>query len=453
MKRISSLSGLFVFFFCIGCFYSSSLLAKCSPQAIRRDAVVIAVEKTSPAVVNIKAKRIIERYANPFRDLFGNDFFSPFFGNMFPGYKEKILEQSLGSGVIIDAKKRLVLTNAHVIMGASQISVKLLDGREFDAELVGSDPDFDIALLRIKGKGPLPQAKIGTSSDLMVGETVIAIGNPYGFSNTVTTGVVSALNRCVETPHGKYFGFIQTDAAINPGNSGGPLLNILGEVIGINTAIYARAQGIGFAIPIDKAKAVIYELLHYGKVKPVWLGIFGQDVDPSIASYLGLRQPQGMLVTEVIRNTPAWKKGIKPGDVILFINGYAIEDKDDYVRYLQNTTSETSLKLTIWRYGKKIQIVLRPENFPQSEVRLFIKKKWGFSAIKGNDCIVVSHVYSNSPASVLGLKPGDKIYRIAGVRTKDIQDLIHAYIRYRLQRSIIMLVFRGGRGYYVRLSM
>ncbi len=450
MKRIWWIR---IVFFSVVLFYGQSLWAGCSPQAIRRNAVVIAVEKTSPAVVNIKARKIIERYANPFRDLFGNDFFSPFFGNIFPGYKEKILEQSLGSGVIIDAEKRLVLTNAHVIMGASQISVKLLDGRQFDADLVGSDPDFDIALLRIKGKGPLPQAKIGTSSDLMVGETVIAIGNPYGFSNTVTTGVVSALNRCVETPHGKYFGFIQTDAAINPGNSGGPLLNILGEVIGINTAIYARAQGIGFAIPIDKAKAVIYELLHYGEVKPVWLGIFGQDVDPSIANYLGLREPQGMLVTEVIRNTPAWNKGIKPGDVVLFINGYAIEDKDDYVRYLQNTTSETPLKLTIWRQRQKVHILLRPQNFPQGEVKFFIKKKWGFSAVDGGNCVVVLHVFPDSPASVLGLRPGDKIYRIAGIRIKKVQDLVHAYIRYRLQRSIIMLVVRSGRGYYVRLSM
>ncbi len=424
-----------------------------SRRDLRRNAVVIAVEKTSPAVVNIKARKIIERYANPFKDLFGNDFFSPFWGDIFPGYKEKILEQSLGSGVIINAKKRLVLTNAHVIMGASQISVKLLDGREFKAELVGCDPDFDIALLRLKGKGPLPQARIGTSSDLMVGETVIAIGNPYGFSNTVTTGVVSALNRCVETPHGKYFGFIQTDAAINPGNSGGPLLNILGEVIGINTAIYARAQGIGFAIPIDKAKAVIYELLHYGKVKPVWLGIFGQDVDPSIATYLGLKEPLGLLVTEVVRNSPAWRKGISPGDVIISINGYQIQDKDDYVRYLQTTTLETPLRLKLWRMKHYRIITLRASYFPSREVTFFIKKKWGFSATAGRGCVVISQVYSHSPASVLGLRPGDKIYRIGGFRIKGPSDLIHAYIRYRLQRSIIMLVFRGGRGYYVRLSM
>lgn len=420
---------------------------------IRKNLVVQAVEKTAPAVVNIKAAKVVERYSNPFRDLFGNEFFNPFFGDIFPGYKQKFLEQSLGSGVIIDGKRRLVLTNAHVIMGASQISVKLLDGREFKAELVGSDPDFDIALLRLKGKGVLPQAKIGTSSDLMVGETVIAIGNPYGFDHTVTTGVVSALNRSIRTKQGTYFGFIQTDAAINPGNSGGPLLNILGEVIGINTAIYARAQGIGFAIPIDKAKNVIYELLHYGKVKPVWLGIFGQDVDPQVASYLRLKRLEGLLVTEVIKGLPAYKEGIKPGDVILSINGVQIWDKEDYVRYLLNTTSESKIKLRIFRMGKLYETSpLTPVYFTKDQAIRFIKKRWGFWGKEYKGSILVTKVYPNSPASTLGLRPGDLIYKIGGIPQSSINKLVRAYIRYRLQKGIMLVVIRENRMYYVRMN-
>ncbi|WP_461834844.1 trypsin-like peptidase domain-containing protein [Desulfothermus sp.] len=420
---------------------------------LRRNLVVQAVEKTAPAVVNIKAAKVVERYSNPFRDFFGDDFFSPFFGDIFPGYKQKFLEQSLGSGVIIDGTKRLVLTNAHVIMGASKIKVKLLDGREFKADLVGCDPDFDVALLKLRGKGKLPEAKMGTSKDLMVGETVIAIGNPYGFSHTVTTGVVSALNRSIRTKQGTYFGFIQTDAAINPGNSGGPLLNILGEVIGINTAIYAKAEGIGFAIPIDKAKNVIYELLHYGKVQPVWLGIFGQNVDPRVASYLRLKGLEGLLVTEVIKGLPAYKGGIKPGDVIVSINGIQIRDKEDYVRYLLNITSESVIKLKFFRMGKLYETPsLKPVYFTKKQAIKFIKKKWGFwgKEYKGN--LLVTNVYPNSPASALGLKPGDVIYKIGGTAQTSINKLIRAYIRYRLQKAVMLVVVRNNHMYYVRMN-
>jgi len=448
MKKQVTIS-VFLFFF----LFSVDVFGKNGIE-LRRNLVVQAVEKTAPAVVNIKAAKVVERYSNPFRDFFGDEFFSPFFSDIFPGYKQKFIEQSLGSGVIIDGTKRLVLTNAHVIMGASNIKVKLLDGREFKADLVGCDPDFDVALLKLRGKGKLPEAKMGTSKDLMVGETVIAIGNPYGFSHTVTTGVVSALNRSIRTKQGTYFGFIQTDAAINPGNSGGPLLNILGEVIGINTAIYAKAQGIGFAIPIDKAKNVIYELIHYGKVQPVWLGIFGQDVDPQIASYLRLKSPSGFLVTEVIPSLPAQKQGIKPGDVIVSINGQEIQDKEDYIRYLLNTTSESRLRIRLIREGKLYETSpLAPAPFTFDEAAHLIKKKWGFWGKFIKDHIVVTKVYPNSPASDLGLREGDLIYRIGGVRLKSKHDIFRAYIRYRLERRVMLVVVRQGRMYYVRMHI
>ncbi len=445
-KNFTILNLFFLFFLSTICSaYSSNI-------ELRKNLVVKAVEKAAPAVVNIKAAKVVERYSNPFRDFFGDDFFSPFFKDIFPGYKEKILEQSLGSGVIIDGDKRLVLTNAHVITGASNIKVKLLDGREFEAELVGSDPDFDIALLKLKGSDHLPQAKMGTSKDLMVGETVIAIGNPYGFSHTVTTGVVSALNRSIRTKYNTYFGFIQTDAAINPGNSGGPLLNVLGEVIGINTAIYAQAQGIGFAIPIDKAKNVIYELLHFGKVQPVWLGIFGQDVDPQVASYLGLKSPKGFLVTEVVKGLPAEKKGIRPGDVIFFINGVEIENKDDYMHFLLNVTSETEIRLRLIRQGKIYEISsLKPVHFTEDMARSYLIKRWGFWGKRYKNSIVVTKVYPNSPAYDLGLRPGDRILKIGGITQNSLENLVGAYIRYRLQKSIMLVVVRNNRVYYVRM--
>lgn len=445
---------LFNLWFLFFIYFCTTSLAFSSDIDLRKNLVVKAVEKTAPAVVNIKAARVVERYSNPFKDFFGDEFFSPFFNDIFPGYKQKVLEQSLGSGVIIDGDKRLVLTNAHVIMGASNIKVKLLDGREFDAELVGSDPDFDIALLKLKGTDHLPEARMGKSKDLMVGETVIAIGNPYGFSHTVTTGVVSALNRSIRTKYGTYFGFIQTDAAINPGNSGGPLLNILGEVIGINTAIYAQAQGIGFAIPIDKAKNVIYELLHFGKVKPVWLGVFGQDVDPQVASYLSLKWPKGFLVTEVIKGLPADKEGIKPGDVIISINGVEIENKDDYTRYLLNITAETKLQLRLIREGKLYETSpLRPVYFAEDVATSFIKNRWGFWGNMEKNTLVVTKVYPNSPAYDLGLRPGDRILKIGGVTQDSYENLIGAYIRYRLQKSVMLVVMRNNRVYYVRMKV
>ena len=256
--------------------------------------------------------------------------------------------------MIIDAGKQLVLTNAHVIEGASTIRVRLLDGRQFDGELVGSDPDFDLAILHLKDARDLPQAIMGDSSDMMIGETVIAIGNPFGFGNTVTTGVVSALERTIETKQGTFTDFIQTDAAINPGNSGGPLMNLAGELVGINTAIYAEAEGIGFAIPIDKAKRVVDELVSFGHVQAAWLGLEGQDVDERIARYLGLEEARGMLVTQV-HEAPSQKAGITAGDVITSVNGVAVEDRNHYQRILREFHPRTGAAPGYCRAGGKAQ--------------------------------------------------------------------------------------------------
>jgi len=252
----------------------------------RRDAVVQAVEKVSPAVVNISAEQKV-RTRSPFA-LRGHSFFDSFFNDFFdPSWlDQKRTRKSLGSGVIIDGKRGYILTNEHVLLRTGKITVVLKDEREFEAEVVGADPDHDIAVLRIVSKDKLPDVAMGNSNDILTGETVIAIGNPFGFENTVTTGVISAQGRTVRTDERVYRNFIQTDASINPGNSGGPLLNINGELVGINTAIYAKAQGIGFAIPINKAKRVIDDLIKYGEVQQAWIGISVQDMDGRLRRYL-----------------------------------------------------------------------------------------------------------------------------------------------------------------------
>jgi serine protease Do len=289
-------------------------------ENLRENAVVKAIKKVSPAVVNISSEFEVHKRANPFSGFGLDPSFESFFKDFFdPGYEQKYKRTSLGSGVIIDGKRGFILTNKHVIIKSSTITVTLKDGREFKAKIVGADPDSDLAVLRISPRGNLPVIEMGNSGNLMIGETVIAIGNPFGFSNTVTTGVISAVNRSVKVDDTFYHNFIQTDASINPGNSGGPLLNIYGELIGINTAIYAKAQGIGFAIPINKAKRVISDLIKYGEVIPAWIGITVQDMDAELAKYLNVSNIKGVLVKKTEVSGPAFKSGIRVGDIIQYI--------------------------------------------------------------------------------------------------------------------------------------
>ncbi|MCF8037896.1 MAG: trypsin-like peptidase domain-containing protein [Desulfohalobiaceae bacterium] len=419
---------------------------------LRRTPVVRAVERVSPAVVNIQASKVYEREVSPFGGFFRDEGF-PFFQDIFPSRKRRYEAKSLGSGVIIDGSKGLVLTNAHVITGASNIWVRLLDGRRFEAELAGSDPDFDLALLELDVREKLPEVEQGTSHDLLIGEPIIAIGNPYGFRHTVTTGVISALDRTIEGDNGTFTGFIQTDAAINPGNSGGPLLNIYGELIGINTAIYAKAQGIGFAIPIDKAESVIQELVDYGRVKPVWLGISGQDIDQRIARYFGLETLNGILVTEVFPNTPARRAGLEQGDILLSLSGIRIKDKAHYLRLIRNMTRNRNIELVVVRDNEQKEIAITPEEFSRELIIDLAKKRWGFSVKEARESLEVVRVLSRSPADSLGLRPGDRIFKIAGQRMKSQEDFVEAFTRYRMLNSVMMYVARGDRGYHVRLRM
>ncbi|UZP66346.1 trypsin-like peptidase domain-containing protein [Desulfovibrio mangrovi] len=420
-------------------------------QSLRITPVVRAVQKVAPAVVNITTQRMVERSNSPFGELFQDEFFREFMDRR--GVPQKQIQQSLGSGVIIDGKQQLVLTNAHVIEGATAIQVLLQDGRSFDADMVGSDPDFDLAVLRLKNAADLPETPMASSGDIMPGETVIAIGNPFGFGHTVTTGVVSALNRSIKTEQGVFTDFIQTDAAINPGNSGGPLLNIEGQLIGINTAIFAKAEGIGFAIPIDKAKRAVTELLDTGSVSPVWLGVAGQNIDQRMASWLRLKSPRGMLITEVYADTPAATGGLKPGDVMLGLNGIAVEDNDHYLQLLRNHTQGELIRLQMLRDGKPMNLNLRTVALSPAIARQLAEQRWGFVAVAAKNGLTVQSVRAGSPAAQLGLQQGDIIVKIGGVAMQNYGNYLYAFTKHRLDATVLMLVAREGRGYYVRMKV
>lgn len=424
--------------------------AAAAGRDVRLTPVVAAVRAVAPAVVNITSARTVERRGGggPF---FEDELFRQFLG---PGgaAPQRQTQESLGSGVIIDGPQGLVLTNAHVIAGGTSIKARLLDGRVLDATLVGSSPDFDVAVLRLSGGDRLPQAAVGDSGDIMIGETAIAIGNPFGYTNTVTTGVVSAVGRSLKHEGGAYADLIQTDTAINPGNSGGPLVNLAGEVIGINMAIQAGAEGIGFAIPINKARRVVEQIVGGGVVTPAWLGLSGQDVDARAARYFGLDRPRGMLVTEVPSGSAAEKAGLRPGDLIVSIGNTDLDDKDEYLGVLRTSPAGEPLSLTVRRGEDVVRLSARPTAFSDREAAAVAARRWGIEAGFGRG-VTVSGVASGSPAARLGLRPGDALLQIGGEKLSNQQDFTRAVYANRMHRMILLLIERGGRGYYARMGI
>jgi len=317
--------------------------------------VVSAVQKVSPAVVNISTEAIVS--SNPFMsfDPFTDDFFRDFFDAR-PVQRSR---KSLGSGVIIDPDGS-VITNAHVITRATNITVALADNRTYSARVIGADPDFDVAVLKLQTAAKLPYISLGTSSDLMPGETVIAIGNPFGLSHTVTTGVISSVNRSIRTEKRIYEDFIQTDAAINPGNSGGPLVNIKGELIGVNTAIYQEGEGIGFAIPVDKIHLIAEDLLAYGKVHPAYMGIRVQDLTPSLKQSLGYSDNTGAVIFKIDEKSPADEK-LQPGDILVELNGKVVSGRRAFAAYSKGLVAGEKVQFKIYRDGRVKEVRLENE--------------------------------------------------------------------------------------------
>jgi serine protease Do len=323
----------------------------------RRSVIVRAVEKAYPAVVFIGVTQI--RIVSPYID-------DPFFRQFFPPTYRKY--QSMGSGVILD-KSGLIISNYHVVEGASELQVTLCDGRKFKAELLGTDKGVDLAVLKIKGKN-LPSIEMGSSRNLMLGEWAIAIGNPFGelihdAMPSVTLGVISALHRDFNLNtfhHGdiSYRSMIQTDAAINPGNSGGALVDSDGRLIGINTFIFTKNRGgsvgVGFSIPVERAQRILKEIRKHGRIRPFWTGISVQDVNPVLARTLGLEESRGVIVTEVSRKSPAERAGIKVGDVITRVNRYPVYNRESILGVFSDFYADDTISVSAIRKNKRIKL-------------------------------------------------------------------------------------------------
>ena len=432
----------------------------------RETAVVRAVRKTSPAVVNISSAVQVRKRTSPFSGFGSNPFFEEFFKDFFdPRFERRRKYTSLGSGVIIDGKKGLILTNAHVIQKTGTIKVVLEDEREFEAKIVGADPDSDLAVLKIDFEQDLPAIKMGSSDDLMIGETVIAIGNPFGFSHTVTTGVISALNRSIRAEDRVYHDFVQIDASINPGNSGGPLLNINGDLVGINTAIYAKAQGIGFAIPISKARKIISDLIQYGEVIQAWIGITVQNIDEKLARYLKIPDKKGVIVTSVEPKSPAQKAGLQESDIILAIGSKKINSVGDYQSVAKGLEAGNTLEAKFWRSGKKKTTVIKTKVFAIAladdlayrilgiKVDDLTKKRRQRYRISAREGVMISDIKKNSDLAGIGARPGDVIRQIDDYSIKNSDDFKKAIIKFRNKNSMVLLLQRGDQGYYITVNL
>lgn len=396
----------------------------------RRNAIVAAVEKVGSSVANLSTERLlVERRIDPF---FGyrNEYLDQYFNDFFGHHAEKRVEQPLGSGVIID-EDGYIVTNEHVINRATVIKVTLADGSKFDAKIISSDPQEDLAILKIESPGPLDCVRMGTSSDLMIGETVIALGNPFGLENSVTTGVLSAKNRKIsfrgEDGISESKGLIQTDALINPGNSGGPLVNINGELIGINTAIVNQAQGIGFAIPVDEVKKTLSDLFSFREIKRIWLGI---EVEES-----GDRK-NGVLVTKVEKESPADNAGIKERDLILEMDSSLINEVFDFKKNMikKDVDHDVVFKIIRNESVKNIKVKLREAPLPSveqlakekfgldiQELIPTISERLGLGWLKGG--VLISGVEADSPAEMAGIEAGFVLISIAQYRIYNLDEL------------------------------
>lgn len=393
--------------------------------------VVKVTQKVAPVVVNITCSSTQKMRQSPLELFFDNDF-----GIL----KKPAKRASLGSGIIVDGKNGLVMTNAHVISGADEIRVHLQDGREFPAEIKGFEPDFDLAVLHLLNAPPLPSITFGEPEDILPGETVIAIGNPFGFNHTVTTGVISALHRSIKNENGILTDLIQTDAAINPGNSGGPLLNLDGNLIGINTVIDLRGEGLGFAIPVEKVRDVLNTVTHHKTVSPIWLGLFVGNLPHN-------SQNEGIVIKQIYPNSPASNSILKPGDIITHVNNTSIKNWKDYIGILRNQSSPHTLNLAIIKNGKKENIQIKPAALDNNKAEKLMRELWGLSVREKGGNIIIEK--TEGPASFL--KKGDIIYSIAQKPVSNISQVLDCFRQMRMAPEIILGIQRDKRDYYARL--
>ena len=425
-------------------------------------------EKVRPGVVNIQVVKKVKSVdfgfrGNPFgeQNPFG-DFFGPFSEGTPPSREYK--QQGVGSGFVI-SQDGYILTNNHVVEDADQIKVKLSNGKEYEGKVVGRDPKTDLAVVKIERASDLHPLKLGNSEDLKVGSWVVAIGSPFGLEQTVTAGIVSAKGRVIGS--GPYDNFIQTDASINPGNSGGPLVNMSGEVVGINTAIIPNGQGIGFAIAINTAKEIVPQLEEKGHVTRGWMGVSIQEVTPALAKSFDLKEKQGALVAQVVSGGPAEKGGIEQGDVILGFDGKEIVESKDLPRIVASTPVGKTVTVKLLRNGKVVDRQLKVgemeekvdiSKLPSSHKTLGIvvqnltpeiAKELG---VKRDAGIVVTQVEPGSPAANAGIETGDVIQQVNRKPVKNVEDFVQKVERTTDKDNVLLLIQRGQNRLFAALT-
>ena len=457
--------------FCILCLFFTLFATFGPPVCLaekynRETAVVKTVKRVGPAVVNISSEYETRQQNNPFNSFGMDPGFDRFFKDFFDrGYSRQEKRTNLGSGVIIDGGRGFILTNAHVITRAGTITVTLKDEREFDARIVGADPDSDLAVLKIDTKDALPDIQMSRSDDLLIGETVIAIGNPFGFSHTVSTGVISATNRSVRTDARTFHDFIQIDAPINPGNSGGPLLNINGDLIGINTAIYANARGIGFAIPINKARRIVNDLIAYGEVIQAWVGLLVHDLNRELVEYYKIPTGKGVIVESVSSNGPAEQAGIKSGDIIMKINNRPVPSNSAFQDIMRGVSAGQTLKVHIKRRDKFLSVAVNAKVFPPEQALALATRLLGVSVanldtqtrrkhrIAAESGVLITELRNGTYLARIGAGPGDVIRRIDDFEINNIEEFKTAIVKFRRKKSVVLLLQRGHRGYYITVEL
>ncbi|HET9917992.1 MAG TPA: DegQ family serine endoprotease [Candidatus Binatia bacterium] len=435
-----------------------------------QDFVVLA-KKMKPLVVNISTTQVSEgrgagqEFGSPFgEDDQFNDFWRRFFGGPTPRGPQR--QRSLGSGFIIDSDGS-ILTNNHVVENASKIVVKLSDDQEYEAKVVGRDAKTDIAVIKINAKSSLPAANFGDSDNLEVGEWVVAIGNPFGLDSTVTSGIVSAKGRHIG--QGPYDNFIQTDASINPGNSGGPLINLRGEIVGINTAIFSRTggnMGIGFAIPINLVKELLPQLRGKGKVTRGFLGVLIQKVTPEIADSLGLEKAQGALVANVSKDGPADKAGVKVGDVIVEFDGKEVKDSGDLPIIVARTPVDKKVRMKVVREKKEVVLGVAVGELKDEEVVASAPEKGELGltvqrltpqiaeslGLEKSEGVVVSAVEPGSAADEAGIRRGDVLMEIDRRPIRNLDEYRKSIAAIKKGRGVLFLVRRGESTLFLALK-
>jgi serine protease Do len=416
-----------------------------APSPARRTPLVLAVERARPAVVNINAEEVV-------RAATSNDPWQLFFGG---GRARDQVRTSLGSGFVFD-ERGFVLTNYHVVARGSRVQVSFDDGSDYTARVVGTDPGGDLAVLKIQADKKFPTAPLGGSSDLMLGEPAIAIGNPFGLNQSVSIGVVSALHRPVHAEDRSYYDFIQTDASINPGNSGGPLLNADGNVIGVCSAVLATGQGIGFAIPIDRALRVARELQKSGALADAWWGFDAEPLDKEAAAALGAKM--GALVTSVEESSPASTAGLRRGDAVVRVEGSPVRDADELRFLLRDVPLGTRVVLLVIRGKKEMELPITAAPLTAERAQGVFEARTGLSVSElssseartaGYDVkkpvLAVKDVARNSAAARVGLRRGDLLLAVNSAEVDTMKDFQRAIAQARKSGRAVLLVQRGYR--------